>query len=73
MKKVLIILLGFNFLFTVLFAQTISEIKLSKDFIGKYKLKKAPKKAFIAKFRLIYQLMYVAEKVKKGKVYDNFV
>ncbi|MEJ5303812.1 MAG: hypothetical protein HPY80_00010 [Bacteroidales bacterium] len=73
MKKVLIILLGFNFLFTVSFAQTISEIKLSKNVSGKSKLKKAPKKAIIAEFRVIYQLIYVAEEVKKGKVYDDFV
>ncbi|MDK2910322.1 MAG: hypothetical protein PWR20_1889 [Bacteroidales bacterium] len=73
MKKVLIILLGFNFLFTVSFAQTISEITLQKDVKGKSKLKKAPKKAFIAGFRVMYQLIYSAEEVKKGAVYEDFV
>lgn len=73
MKKVLIFLLGFNFFITSLTAQTISEIKLTKDVSGKSKLKKAPKKAYIAEFRVIYQLMYVAEEVKKGQVYDDFV
>lgn len=52
-------------------SQSISEIKLKSDINGKSKLKKAPKKFFIAEFRVMYQIMYVAEDTKKGSVFEG--
>lgn len=48
-------------------AQTISEVNLKTTETGKRKLKKAPKKIFIAEFKVFYQILYVAEETEKGR------
>lgn len=53
------------------FEQSIGELKLRSDENGRAKLKNAPKKIFIAEFRVMYQLLYVAEDTKKGSVFDG--
>ncbi|MDO9036779.1 MAG: hypothetical protein Q7U59_00340 [Lutibacter sp.] len=53
------------------FAQTISAVELKSDITGIGKLKKAPKKVFISQFRVMYQVLYIAEDEKKGSVYEG--
>ncbi len=70
MKQLLIVLLLFiTGILTQ--AQTITAVTLKSDENGKGKLKKAPKKIYIAEFRVMYQLLYVAEDTKKGSVFDG--
>lgn len=46
--------------------QTISPVVMKSDENGKGKLKKAPKKVYIAEFRVNYQIMHIAEDFKAG-------
>lgn len=70
MKKIIVGLLLLVMGLSAL-AQSISEVKLRSDENGRGKLKKAPKKIFVAEFRVMYQLLYVAEDTKKGSVFDG--
>ena len=54
-------------------AQTISELKVASTETGKGKLKKAPKKIYIADFKVYYQVLYVAQEKKKARVYSDMI
>lgn len=54
-------------------AQSISELKVASTENGKGKLKKAPKKIYIADFKVYYQVLYVAQEKKKARVYSDMI
>lgn len=70
MKKIFLFLL-LSLMGLTAFEQSITDVKLRSDENGRGKLKKAPRKIFIAEFRVMYQLLYVAEDTKKGSVFDG--
>jgi len=52
---------------------TISEVNIKSTETGKGKLRKAPKKIYIAEFRVFYQIVYVATETEKGKMSGNML
>ncbi|MBU6157789.1 MAG: hypothetical protein KGP35_02045 [Bacteroidetes bacterium] len=54
-------------------AQSISELQVSSTETGKGKLRKAPKKVYIADFKVCYQVLYVAQEKKKARVYSDMI
>ena len=74
MKQVILAVLLFS-LVSVSKSQnvTISEVNLKSTETGKGKLRKAPKKIYIAEFRVFYQSVYVASETEKGKMSGNML
>jgi hypothetical protein len=52
---------------------TFSEVNLKSTETGKGKLRKAPKKIYIAEFRVFYQIVYTASETEKGKLAGNML
>jgi hypothetical protein len=73
MKIIFSLLLMFFFSFTIGNAQTISELKIASTETGKGKLRKAPKKVYIADFKVFYQILYVAQEKKKARLYSDMI
>jgi len=72
MKQLLLIILLFS-LISITHAQnvTFSEVNLKTTETGKGKLRKAPKKIYIAEFRVFYQIFYAAMEKEKGGFSGN--
>ena len=64
--KQFVIVISLIFICLYASAQTFSEIKLKSTETGKGKLKKAPKKIYIADFKIFYQIFFSIEEKEKG-------
>jgi hypothetical protein len=73
MKKIFFLLFMFFLAFATGNAQTISELKVASTETGKGKLRKAPKRVYIAEFKVFYQVLYVAQEKKKARVYSDMI
>jgi hypothetical protein len=73
MKNILCLILSLVFFSLSTNAQSISELKVASTENGKGKLKKAPKKVYIADFKVYYQVLYVAQENKKARLYSDMI